>query len=222
MPSLSLLHLSQLKLWRTKTKLKHCLNSKLLSVHTAELTTTLDVSEEDTSRLGDMQKATLSSIRSTILTLKSKVSAKTQETFKSLRKTPLDQRTLRQSTQTTVALRTALQDGPVAATIRAGSRVFRDYANGILESKSCTSAFPDHEYDHGVLVIGYGQTILGLPYFLVKNSFGKSWGNQGYAMISAADNGEVGGTCGILNNLYQPIITTKNVNSKYNVQQSMF
>ena len=121
-----------------------------------------------------------------------------------------------------VALRTALQDGPVAATIRAGSRVFRDYANGILESKSCTSAFPDHEYDHGVLVIGYGQTILGLPYFLVKNSFGKSWGNQGYAMISAADNGEVGGTCGILNNLYQPIITTKNVNSKYNVQQSMF
>ena len=101
MPSQSLLHLSQLKLWRTKTKLKHCLNSKLLSVHTAELMTTLDVSEEDTSRLGDMQKATLSSIRSTILTLKSKVSAKTQETFKSLRKTPSDLRTLRKSNQTT-------------------------------------------------------------------------------------------------------------------------
>lgn len=59
------------------------------------------------------------------------------------------------------ALRTALEDGPVAATIRAGSRVFRDYANGILDSMSCTSAFSDYEHDHGVLVIGYGKTVLG-------------------------------------------------------------
>jgi len=75
------------------------------------------------------------------------------------------------------ALRTALLDGPVAATIRAGNRVFRDYSNGIIDSKSCTSAFPDHEHDHGVLVIGYGRTVLGGQYFLVKNSFGSNWGN---------------------------------------------
>jgi hypothetical protein len=59
------------------------------------------------------------------------------------------------------ALRKALEDGPVAATVRAGSRVFRDYSNGIIDSTACNSAFPEHQYDHGVLIIGYGKTILG-------------------------------------------------------------
>jgi len=114
------------------------------------------------------------------------------------------------------ALKAALEDGPVAATIRAGSRIFRDYANGIIDSSACTSAFPEHEYDHGVLIIGYGKTILGGQYFLVKNSFGKNWGNQGYAMISASNIDEPEGTCGILSNLYQPVI--KATDLKYNLQ----
>lgn len=84
-------------------------------------------------------------------------------------------------------LKEALADGPVAATIRAGNRIFRDYTNGIIDSPACTSAFPEHEHDHGVLIIGYGKTILGQQYFLIKNSFGKNWGNQGYAMISASN-----------------------------------
>jgi len=119
-------------------------------------------------------------------------------------------------------LRTALLDGPVAATIRAGNRVFRDYSNGIIDTKSCTSAFPDHEHDHGVLVIGYGRTVLGGQYFLVKNSFGSNWGNQGYAMISADDKGEQEGTCGILANLYQPVAKKADVKYKISMNQSMF
>lgn len=89
--------------------------------------------------------------------------------------------------------------------------MFRDYANGIIDSTACHSAFPEHEYDHGVLIIGYGKTILGGEYFLVKNSFGKNWGNQGYAMISGSTIDESEGTCGILANLYQAEIKANDV-----------
>jgi C1A family cysteine protease len=46
--------------------------------------------------------------------------------------------------------------------------------------------------------------VKGGQYFIIKNSFGKSWGDSGYAKISAHNIDEPEGTCGILANLYQP------------------
>jgi hypothetical protein len=103
------------------------------------------------------------------------------------------------------SLKEALNDGPVIASVKAGNLIFKNYANGVIDSKDCTSKFKNNSYDHSVLVVGYGNAMKGGQYFLVKNSFGTSWGSLGYARISAHTIDDPQGTCGILGNLYQPV-----------------
>ena len=79
--------------------------------------------------------------------------------------------------------------GPVAVYIDASSSVFRRYESGVITSEDCGLTL-----NHSVLAVGYDTTANGTPYFLVKNSWGASWGDQGYVKIAAtADN-----ICGIL------------------------
>jgi len=81
-------------------------------------------------------------------------------------------------------LKAALAKGPVSIAIEADKSVFQMYTSGILDSASCGT-----NLDHGVLAVGYGE-----GYFLVKNSWGASWGDKGYIKISdSASN-----ICGIL------------------------
>jgi C1A family cysteine protease len=90
-----------------------------------------------------------------------------------------------------VALKTAVAKGPVSVAIEADTRIFQSYSSGVITSTSCGT-----NLDHGVLVVGYG-TENGQPYWLVKNSWGTSWGESGYVKIARSDSRNDAGICGI-------------------------
>ena len=87
------------------------------------------------------------------------------------------------------ALMASIQAGPTSVAIEADKSAFQMYTGGILNSTACGTSL-----DHGVLAVGYG-TENGQDYYLVKNSWGSSWGDNGYVKI--ANNGDGAGICGI-------------------------
>ena len=65
---------------------------------------------------------------------------------------------------------------------------FQLYQSGVLNNTNCGV-----NTDHDVLAVGYGVE-KGQKYWLVKNSWGVSWGENGFIKIAAVDGK---GICGI-------------------------
>eukprot|EP00727_Mastigamoeba_balamuthi_P006596 m51a1_g2557 putative cysteine peptidase precursor (312) ;mRNA; f:328499-329434 len=86
------------------------------------------------------------------------------------------------------------QYGPLAVAIEADQSVFQNYRSGILDSKGCGT-----KLDHGVALVGYG-TESGKPFWIVRNSWGSSWGENGYIRMVRGKN-----MCGI-NSMISTII----------------
>jgi cathepsin L len=88
------------------------------------------------------------------------------------------------------ALMASIEVAPTSIAIEADKLVFQFYTSGVLNSSKCGT-----NLDHGVLAVGYGTDSTGQAYYLVKNSWNTSWGDQGY--IKIANNGDGDGICGI-------------------------
>ena len=90
-----------------------------------------------------------------------------------------------------VSLKAAVYQQPVSVAIEADTRYFQSYSSGVLDAVKCGNSL-----DHGVLIVGYG-TENGQKYWLVKNSWGDTWGEQGYVKILRSESTNDPGICGI-------------------------
>jgi len=83
--------------------------------------------------------------------------------------------------QTDSQMQAAAYTQPVSIAIQASSSCFQNYKSGVLTPQNCNCGT---NIDHAVLLVGWGVTSDGTEYWIVKNSWGSSWGNQGYVWIA--------------------------------------
>ncbi|KAG7399238.1 Senescence-specific cysteine protease sag12 [Phytophthora boehmeriae] len=87
------------------------------------------------------------------------------------------------------ALKVAVAQQPVSVAIEADQKAFQFYKSGVFNLTCGT------RLDHGVLAVGYGEDN-GQKFWRVKNSWGPSWGENGYIRMGREMNGPAG-QCGI-------------------------
>ncbi|GMS80613.1 hypothetical protein PENTCL1PPCAC_2788, partial [Pristionchus entomophagus] len=86
--------------------------------------------------------------------------------------------------------------GPISVAIDASHNSFAYYSSGVYYEPSCSSS----ALDHAILVVGYGTDPEYGAYWLIKNSWGTSWGEKGYGRMARNRNNN----CGIATDAVHP------------------
>eukprot|EP00345_Euplotes_harpa_P016223 CAMPEP_0168341208 /NCGR_PEP_ID=MMETSP0213-20121227/14533_1 /TAXON_ID=151035 /ORGANISM="Euplotes harpa, Strain FSP1.4" /LENGTH=314 /DNA_ID=CAMNT_0008347613 /DNA_START=64 /DNA_END=1008 /DNA_ORIENTATION=- len=88
----------------------------------------------------------------------------------------------------------ALTHGVVSVAIRAENDDFRSYKSGVIDGEGCGT-----DLDHGVTLVGYEKET---DAWIIKNSWGATWGESGFVRIKRAEGL---GVCGINQQNSQPV-----------------
>ncbi|KAE8573686.1 Cat35 [Halyomorpha halys] len=87
--------------------------------------------------------------------------------------------------------------GPISIAVSASNFDFMFYFGGVFDGEGCNPS----KLDHGILLVGYG-TEDGEDYWLVKNSWGPGWGEDGFMKLTRSKKN----TCGISSAASYPIL----------------
>jgi C1A family cysteine protease len=93
-------------------------------------------------------------------------------------------------------METVMMTNPVVTSLEA-THNWGGYSHGVLDDHSCceqnTNPNCRWKLNHAILVVGYGTDAdSGLDYWLIKNSWGSSWGEEGFLKLKRGT-----GHCGV-------------------------
>ena len=94
----------------------------------------------------------------------------------------------------------ALYLNPVSVAIEADTKVFQLYKSGIFSDTGCGTTL-----DHAVVLVGWGSE-LDSDYYILRNSWGTSWGESGYMKLARGSEYGKSGMCGVLSMPYYPVV----------------
>jgi C1A family cysteine protease len=108
-------------------------------------------------------------------------------------------------------MRTVKEKGSVVVLLDATDLASGGYTSGVYNNPNCTTSL-----NHAVELIGWGtQRASGstpaIDYWIMKNSWGTSWGEKGYFRMKRGVN-----MCGMNEYYYFPILTAANAKSYSN------
>lgn len=88
------------------------------------------------------------------------------------------------SSNCTILLRSALENQPIAVAINSEDP-FGDYAGGFYSCPNDGDLSSKDDVNHALLLVGYGTDATEGDYWILKNSYGSSWGASGFMKLVA-------------------------------------
>jgi len=95
----------------------------------------------------------------------------------------------------------ALYVNPVSVAIEADTKSFQVYSSGVFSNSGCGTTL-----DHAVVLVGWGTESVGGDYYILRNSWGTTWGESGYMKLGRGSAYGKAGECGVLSKPYYPVV----------------